>query len=222
MGAIMKLFYRAAVAVFPAIWFLASGLPVRAQDRDNPPEAPPQEEGADSEELSPAELEEKFRKDQAAEKEQVGKMMKVFTALEGSWSGQESLKYEEDVLPPKEWKDQWEGNFVMGGRYFEMTGQTSGEDMNSAYKWVCTFDPTVGKYRAWYFGDTGQNEYTGKLSQDGTHVIWSAKSPISGSESRFTMKAEGNRLKCHGTDTLADGRLLSTQTSEYTRKRVEL
>jgi hypothetical protein len=48
------------------------------------------------------------------------------------------------------------------------------------------------------------------------------KSEINGSQSRFTMKAEGNRVKCHGTDVLADGTLFSTQTSEYTRKRVEL
>ena len=55
-----------------------------------------------------------------------------------------------------------------------------------------------------------------------TAFIWTVKSEINGAESRFTMKAEGNRVKCHGTDTLVDGTLFSTQTSEYTRKRVEL
>ncbi len=189
------------------------------------PSEPDEPEGSGESEqpkLSPEQLQERFKKEAEQEKLEVGKMMKVFTSLEGAWTGSESLRYEENRLPEKNWKDEWEGKYTMGGRYFEMTGQTSGEDMNSAYKWICTWDASQKRYRAWYFGDNSQNEYSGKLSQDGKFVTWAVKSELNGSQSRFTMKAEGNRVKCHGTDVLSDGTLFSTQTSEYTRKRVEL
>jgi len=186
------------------------------------PDAPGETGEPEQPKLSPEQLQERFKKEAELEKLEVSKMMKVFSSLEGAWTGSESLLYEENRLPEKNWKDEWEGKYTMGGRYFEMTGQTSGEDMNSAYKWICTWDASQKRYRAWYFGDNSQNEYSGKLSQDGKFVTWAVKSEINGSQSRFTMKAEGNRVKCHGTDVLADGTLFSTQTSEYTRKRVEL
>ena len=220
----MKLKFLPASASFALCLLLATPPLSRAQDEKEPDaKGPDEEEPADPQApLSPDELEQRLKKEQEAEKTTVDKMMKVFTALEGAWTGRESLRYEEDRLPAKSWKDEWEGKFTFGGRYFEMSGQTSGDDLNSAYKWVCTYDAALQRYRAWYFGDNSQNEYSGKLSQDGKHVIWSIKNQGNGSESRFTMKAEGNRVKCHGTDTLADGTLFSTQTSEYTRKRVEL
>ena len=180
---------------------------------DSPEEAAPP---------TPQELQERFKKEREMETAQIEKMMKVFKVLEGAWTGKETLTYEENRLPEKTWKDEWEGKFTFGGRYFEMLGQTAGEDMNSAYKWICTYDVAQQRYRAWYFGDNAMNEYSGALAKDGTHVVWSIKSELNGSESKFTMKAEGNRVKCHGTDTLADGSLFSTQTSEYTKKRVEL
>ena len=216
----MKLTSRIALTCFTALLLGAAPSPLWAEE---PPTEPAAEESAEpSEKLSPKELEERFRQQQEAEKAMVAKMMKVFTALEGAWTGQETLRYEEDRLPEKTWKDEWEGKFTMGGRYFEMAGQTKGEDMTSAYKWVCTYDVAQQRYRAWYFGDNSQNEYLGSLSQDGRHVIWSVESPLNGSKTRFTMVAEGNRVKCHVTDTLADGSLFSTQSSEYSRKRVEL
>ena len=220
----MKLKFPAASTCVAACLFLVSAPILLAQDdKEKDANEPSEEEPAEPQEkLSPEEWEEKFKKDQEAEKTSVDKMMKVFTSLEGAWTGRENLRYEEDRLPAKTWKDEWEGKFTFGGRYFEMDGQTTGDDMNSAYKWVCTYDVAVQQYRAWYFGDNSHNEYSGKLSQDGKHVIWSIKNESNGSETRFTMKAEGNRVKCHGTDTLADGTLFSTQTSEYTRKRVEL
>ena len=221
----MKLkFLPASYTCCVALLWLTQPACLRAQDaRDNDTNEPAEEEAAEPpEQLSPEAWEEKFKKEQEAEKATVSRMMKVFTALEGPWTGRESLRYEEDRLPAKNWKDEWEGKFTFAGRYFEMDGQTTGEDMNSAYKWVCTYDVTLQRYRAWYFGETSHTEYAGKLSQDGKHVIWSIKNEGNGSETRFTMKAEGNRVKCHGTDTLADGSLFSTQTSEYTRKRVEL
>jgi hypothetical protein len=195
---------------------------LRADEKQPEAAEPAEEDPAESlEPPSAEELEERLKEEAAQEKEQIDRMMKVFTTLEGSWTGRENLRYEEDVLPAKSWKDEWEGKFTYGGRYFEMLGQASGEDLNSAYKWICTWDVAQQRYRAWYFGDTSHNEYAGKLSADGTHVIWSIKSP-NGATSRFTMKAEGSRVKCHGTDVLADGSLYSTHTSEYTRKRVEL
>ena len=220
----MKLILPAAFTCFTAALLLAAPPLLRAQDAGgNEANEPAEEEpAAPDERLSPEQLEQQFKKEQEAEKATVDKMMKVFTSLEGAWTGRENLRYEEDRLPAKTWKDEWEGKFTFSGRYFEMAGQTSGDDMNSAYKWVCTYDASLQRYRAWYFGDNTQNEYSGKLSQDGKHVIWSIKNQSNGSESRFTMKAESNRVKCHGTVTLADGTLFSTQTSEYTRKRVEL
>lgn len=220
----MKIKLLPAFTYFTACLLFAAPPVLWGQEgKDAKPEAPAEEEvEEDPGQLSPEELELRLKKEQEAEKAMVDKMMKVFTSLEGAWTGKESLRYEEDRLPAKTWKDEWEGKFTFGGRYFEMAGQTSGGDLNSAYKWVCTYDVAEQRYRAWYFGDNSQNEYTGKLSQDGKHVIWSIKNTLNGSESRFTMKADGNRVKCHGTDTLADGTLFSTQTSEYTRKRVEL
>ncbi len=217
---IMKLKSCPAFTCFTALLLCAAPLQLRGEEPAAEPAA--EESAAPSEKLSPEQLEERLRQQQEAEKAIVAKMMKVFAALEGAWTGQESLRYEEDRLPEKSWKDEWEGKFTMGGRYFEMAGQTKGEDMNSAYKWICTYDAAQERYRAWYFGDNSHNEYVGSLSQDGRHVIWSVESPLNGSKTRFTMKAEGNRVKCHGTDTLADGSLFSTQSSEYTRKRVEL
>jgi hypothetical protein len=213
----MKLKFLTAFTCFTAA-VLTFSPPVRADEKEADDKEPAEE--APGGRPSPEELEKQLKEQAEQEKEQVGKMMKVFSVLEGSWTGKENLRYEEDVLPAKTWKDEWEGKYTFGGRYFEMHGQTSGE-MASSYKWICTWDANEQRYRAWYFGDSAQNEYSGKLSQDGTFVIWEIKSP-NGSTSRFTMKADGNRVKCHGTDTLADGSLFSTQTSEYTRKRVEL
>lgn len=218
----MKLNFLTAFTCFTAIVLASMPLQLRAEEKEPEPNEPAEEEPAEPQPLpSPEELEQRLKEEAAQEKEEISKMMKVFTTLEGSWTGKESLRYEEDRLPAKSWKDEWEGKFTFGGRYFEMQGQTTGEDLNSAYKWICTWDAGLQRYRAWYFGDNSQNEYGGKLSTDGTHVIWTIRS-ANGSTSRFTMKAEGNRVKCHGTDTLADGSLFSTQTSEYTRKRVEL
>jgi hypothetical protein len=218
----MKLKFLTAFTCFTAFVLCATPPGLRADEKAPDTNEPAQEEPGDAQPpLSAEELEERIKEEAAQEKEQIAKMMKVFNSLEGSWTGRESLRYEEDRLPAKSWKDEWEGKFTFGGRYFEMLGQTAGEDLNSAYQWICTWDVALQRYRAWYFGDNSQNEYAGKLSTDGTHVIWSIKSP-NGSTSRFTMKAEGNRVKCHGTDTLADGSLFSTQSSEYTRKRVEL
>lgn len=218
----MKLKFLTACTSFYALLLLAAPPVVQAQDKPSPGDGPAEEEPAEpQEQLSPEQLEERFKQEQEKEKAEVAKMMKVFNALEGAWTGRETLTYEENRLPEKTWKDEWEGKFTFGGRYFEMTGQTAGEDMNSAYKWVCTYEVAQQRYRAWYFGDNSQNEYTGSLSQDGKHVIWTIKGE-NGSQSRFTMKADGNRVKCHGTDMLADGTLFSTQSSDYTRKRVEL
>ena len=219
----MKLKVCPPFTFFTALLLCAAPPLLRADQQEPPANEPAGEEPADpQEQLSPQQLEERFKKEQEMEKAQVAKMMKVFAPLEGAWTGRESLRYEEDRLPEKTWKDEWEGKFTMGGRYFEMAGQTTGEELNSAYKWICTYDVAQQRYRAWYFGDNSQNEYSGALSEDGRHVIWSVKSLLNGSQSRFTMKADGNRVKCHGTDTLMDGTLFSTQSSEYTRKRVEL
>ncbi|MDB6133796.1 MAG: hypothetical protein JWM59_2039 [Verrucomicrobiales bacterium] len=182
-----------------------------------------QEPDADSpDQLSPEEFKERMKKKEAADKATVAKMMKVFSSLEGEWTGQEELKFEDASTPPLQWKDQWKGVYTMGSKYFEMTGKTAGEDMNSEYKWICTYDVEAQRYRAWYFGDNAINQYVGMLSEDGKHVVWRTRSRVTGAESEFTMQAEGNRLKCRGTDTLPNGDLFSTQTSEYTRKRVDL
>lgn len=220
----MKLFPLTAFTCLTAVLLAAAAPRLHAQDKEKPDAAPPEEEPAEPQEreqLSPEELQQRLKADAELEKAEVAKMMKVFTTLEGSWTGRETLRYEENRLPEKSWKDEWEGKFTMGGRYFEMNGQTSGDDLNSAYRWICTYDVERQGYRAWYFGDNSQNEYTGKLSSDGKFVIWSIRS-ANGSESRFSMKADGNKVKCHGTDTLVDGSLFSTQSSDYTRKRVEL
>ena len=227
---------------------LVSGSPaLRAQDAEKAPEKPATEEPKPEPEQDPAkkpipetdateedaegepeeaqptpeELEEQMKEAEKEEKAVVDRMMKVFTPLEGAWTGKESLKYNDERFRDKSWKDEWSGKFTFGGRYFEMDGQTEG-DNQSAYRWVCTFDISVQRYRAWYFGDNAQNQYLGTLSADGSHVIWRTRSRETGSESEFTMKAEGNRVKCEGKDKLAGGKLFSTQSSEYTRKRVEL
>ena len=220
----MKLKFLSALVCLTVLGFFASVPLVQGQDENEADANEPAEEAPaePQDKLSPEELEQRYKAEQAAEKVTIDKMMQVFKALEGAWTGKETLKYEEDRLPEKTWKDEWEGKYTFGGRYFEMLGQTEGEDLNSAYKWICTYDVALQRYRAWYFGDNSQNEYSGKLSPDGKHVIWSIKNQLNGAETRFTMKAEGNRVKCHGTDTLADGTLFSTQSSEYTRKRVEL
>ncbi len=218
----MKLKFPSLFTGLAALLLLAAPPTLRAADEkeEDPAEEPAEE--APQRKMSPEEMEQRLKQLREAEQAQITKMMKVFQTLEGSWTGRESLRFEEEGRPSQSWKDEWEGKFTMGGRYFEMAGQTEGEDLNSSYKWICTYDVAEQRYRAWYFGDNSQNEYSGKLSQDGKHVIWTVKSEINGAESRFTMKAEGNRVKCHGTDTLVDGTLFSTQTSEYTRKRVEL
>lgn len=213
-----------AVARFAVLLLFAAPPLLRADEKEDsnnnePAEAEP---GQEPEELSPEELERRYKLLQELEKAQSDKMMKVFQSLEGVWTGHEELKYENDRFPAKTWKDVWEGKYTLGGRYFEMTGQTEGEDMNAAYKWVCSYDTGMQSYRAWYFGENSQNEYTGKLSPDGRHVVWTVRNETNGSESRFSMIADGNRLKCEGTDKLGDGSLFSTQTSEYTRKRVGL
>jgi hypothetical protein len=217
----MKLKFLTAIQCFAAILLVAAPPALRAQEKEPPSNEPDQEFPAEPEQPSAEELQERIKQEAAQEKAELTKMMNVFKTLEGAWTGEENLRYEENRLPPKTWKDVWEGKFTFGGRYFEMSGQTSGE-LASAYKWICTWDTTSQSYQAWYFGDNSQNEYTGKLSQDGKFVTWSMRNPANGAQSRFSMKAEGNRVKCHGTDTLADGSLFSTQTSEYTRKRVEL
>ena len=221
-ASIMKLKFPFLFTGLTALLLFTAPPALRAADEkeEDPAEEPAEE--APQRKMSPEELEQRLKQLRELEQAQITKMMKVFQTLEGSWTGRESLRFEEEGRPAQSWKDEWEGKFTMGGRYFEMAGQTEGEDLNSSYKWICTYDVAEQRYRAWYFGDNSQNEYGGKLSQDGKHVIWTVKSEINGAESRFTMKAEGNRVKCHGTDTLIDGTLFSTQTSEYTRKRVEL
>lgn len=210
--------------------------PLRAQEETPAPDKPETEEsrgpesgdgkeggdaeGEDQPELTPEEIEERLKKAEEREKELVRKMMRVFLPLEGEWIGKEELKFEDKRFKDKTWKDEWKGYFTMNGRYFEMEGKTS-EGNESAYRWICTYDPSVERYRAWYFGDNATNQYIGTLSEDGTHVVWRSRGE-SGSISEFTMKAVGNRVRCHGTDRLANRKLFSTQSSEYTRKSVDI
>lgn len=181
-----------------------------------------EEEESGGQELDIEELKENNKKEKEAEKASVEKMLKVFKSLEGEWVGRESLEYEPERLHGlnKAWEDEWKGFYTMDGRYFEMTGQTKGEE-SSQYRWVCTWDDEKKFYRAWYFGDGGFNRYVGQLSEDGSHVVWS-RTFENGMVSEFMMKGGKDRVNCSGTDTTAEGAVLSRTKSTYTRKRVEL
>lgn len=225
----MKKKFSLTLVVFSAALFCSAPLVSRAQEKVDGKDKPDSEEDQGREEdsdapeqMSPEEFREKMKVKEEADKATTLKMMKVFVSLEGEWIGREELNFEDPAEKDLKWKDQWKGTFIMGTKYFEMAGKTEGEEMNSEYKWICTYDPDVQRYRAWYFGENAVNQYTGMLSEDGKHVVWRSRSPISGAESEFTMEADGNRVKCRGTDKLVDGDLFSTQTSEYTRKRVDI
>ncbi len=173
-------------------------------------------------EIDMDELKERNKKEKEREAEAVAKMMKVFKGLEGEWVGKEKTEYQIEQFKPldRAWDDEWKGFYTMEGRYFEMTGQSKGEE-GSNYRWVCTWDDEKSYYRAWYFGDNGFNRYVGQLSEDKSHVVWTHQSE-NGSVSEFTMLPDKDRVKCQGTETMAGGRILSKTKSTYTRKRVEL
>lgn len=204
---------------------------VRAEDKkDKAPQKEEKKDDAPEEEEAPDEdalpdLEEFKKRSKEEEKESneiIRKMLRVFIPLEGEWTGTEEVKHSDPRYKAldKSWKDEWKGFFTMERRYFEMTGSTQGEDP-TAYRWICTWDVKEEAYRAWYFGETGQTVYTGKLSDDGKYVIWTTESEDSGSQTRFSMIPDGDRMKCSGTDRMG-GRIWAKQSSSYTRKRVEI
>lgn len=187
------------------------------------PEADPDEADPESgdREFTPEERERLIEELKRREKEVVDRMMAVFKPLAATWTGTEKLEFTDKRIPAKHWKDEWTGRYTFDGRYFEMDGRTEG-DTNSSYRWICTWDAEINRYRAWYFGDSGANEYTGVLSGDGTHVVWRSRSRGGESTSEFVMKADGNRVECEGFDKLRGGTIWSRQTSTYVRKRIDL
>jgi hypothetical protein len=152
----------------------------------------------------------------------IRRMLRVFKPLQGEWTGTEKVEHVEAKFKAldKSWKDEWKGVYTVDGRYFEMTGQTSGEESTS-YRWVCTWDVKEEAYKAWYFGETSQTVYTGELSKDGKYVVWSVENEESFSSTKFSMIADGDRVKCSGTDRIRN-RVWSRQSSSYTRKKVEI
>jgi len=209
-----------AFAAFGSCFALTS-LPGRAQQAQG---HPVQEEESD-EERPPFNLEDykkQLKEKEKAANAEIKKMLRVFKALEGEWTGKEKVEHEDEPFKifDKEWNDVWKGFFTTDGRYFEMTGQTAGEDAAS-YRWVCTWVPDEECYKAWYFGETAQTIYTGELSSDGKYVIWIREDEENETETKFSMIADGDRVKCAGTDRM-QGRVFSRQTSSYTRKKVEL
>lgn len=186
-------------------------------------EEEPAPEGEDpAEEMTPEEREERMKEYREMEKGIISKMMAVFKPLEGTWTGEEKLEYVDKSQKDKTWKDEWTGKFTFGGRYFEMDGQTEGDDP-SAYRWICTFDPDVMGYRAWYFGDRSTTEYSGTLNKEKTAVIWKTETKLQTGTytSEFTMVAKGHRVECSGADKV-NGKTNTRQSSRYTRKRISL
>ena len=197
------------------------------KEQDEKKKDAPKDEEKDesSDEAPPFDADEFKRKSKEEEKERnvvIRKMLRVFKPLEGEWTGTEKVEHREKQFKSldKEWKDVWKGYYTVDGRYFEMVGETQGEDATS-YRWVCTWDVKEEAYKAWYFGETSQTVYTGELSNDGKHVVWSVADEESGTLTRFSMIPDGDRVKCSGTDRIG-GQLWSRQSSSYTRKKVEI
>jgi hypothetical protein len=218
---LLRLLSSAAFAAF----LISTAAPVRAQDKDKEEaqeeEAPNGDEDAPKE-FNPEEFKKKNKEEAKKNEAEIRKMLKVFKSLEGEWTGTEKVEHSDDQFKAldESWKDTWKGFFTMDGRYFEMTGQTEGSQ-NTAYRWVCTWVPSEDAYKAWYFGETGQTLYTGELSSDGKYVIWSVENEDETTQTKFSMIADGDRVKCSGTDRIG-GRVFSRQSSSYTRKKVEL
>lgn len=214
---LLSLMVAALAAIFA---FTPTILPAQ----DNNDEAADEEAVPDKEELERKlkEWKEKAKEDEKKSNETIRKMLKVFKPLAGEWTGTEKVEHVEEGLKAldKEWKDTWKGFYTVDNRYFEMTGQTEGEEPTS-YRWVCTWDVREETYKAWYFGETSQTLYTGDLSGDGKHVIWTVENEANESQTKFSMIPDGDRVKCSGTDRV-NGELWSRQTSSYTRKKVEL
>jgi hypothetical protein len=185
------------------------------------------------EEKSAEDHEKEDEESEAKDKEETIKMMKVFKSLEGEWTGKEVVDYNNDLpglknKPDKEWNDTWKGFFTQEGRYFEMTGATTGK-MASTYHWTVTYDSNDNEFKAWSFGSTGYSEYEGELSDDGKSVKWSHSNEleIMDVEDTFEFRVDGNSCKAKGETTLiskdgSNSQTYSTHTSTYTRKKVEL
>lgn len=197
-----------------AATFLIAAPAAFAQDeKDDQEEAPP---------FNAEEFKKRMKEQEKEAKETVHKMLKVFKPLEGEWTGTEKIEHTEEPLKAldKEWKDEWKGFFTMEGTYFEMTGKTQGDE-STEYRWICTWDVSEETYKAWYFGVNGQTLYTGELSDDGKHVIWTTENEENNSSTKFSMIPDGDRVKCDGKDRL-NGRIWSRQSSSYTRKKVAI
>jgi hypothetical protein len=163
-------------------------LPLQAQDKkedapkgekkDKPSKEAEEDDSSEDapEPFDPEEFKKRMKEEEKESNATIRKMLRVFKPLEGEWTGTEKVEHVEKPFQPldKEWKDEWKGFFTVDGRYFEMTGQTSGEE-TTTYRWVCTWDVKEEQYKAWYFGETSQTLYTGDLSKDGKYVIWTVE-----------------------------------------------
>ena len=216
---------RLVSASASALILFAAASPVHAQDKKE--QVQQKDDSSDEEEDAPREFNPDEFKKQNKERtkkneEEIRKMLKVFKSLEGEWTGEEKIEHADEQFKALDeaWNDTWKGFYTMDGRYFEMTGQTSGSQ-NTSYRWVCTWVPAEETYKAWYFGETGQTLYKGELSSDGKYVIWSVENEDESTETKFSMIADGDKVKCSGTDRI-QGRVFSKQSSSYTRKKLEL
>jgi len=208
-----------------AAFLVSTATPLRAQD--NKKAAQEEDESSDEEdapqkEFNPEQFKKENKERTKKNEEEIRKMLKVFKTLEGEWTGTEKIEHSDDQFKAldESWKDTWKGFFTVDGRYFEMTGQTDGAQ-NTSYRWICTWVPSEETYKAWYFGETGQTLYTGELSSDGKYVIWSVENEDETTQTKFSMIADGDKVKCSGTDRI-EGKVFSRQSSSYTRKKVEL
>lgn len=197
----------------------------KPKTREAPKKEQAKEDADQAEEQAEADLEK-------AETAAIAAKLSVFKSLEGEWTGEEKIEYNEQLYKGKnnvvKWKDEWKGFFTNKGRYFEMTGKTKG-DVESTYHWYVTYDTQNEEFRAWSFGSNGWGEYVGQLTDDSKAVLWEKNRE--GEEvditDTFELRATGDKCTASGETKIVskDGRIsrnYAKQNSSYTRKQIEI
>ena len=216
----LKTRWNCCVTAAVALALLLGLVSALAQESPSPPR---QEEGTpDADEgAAPSEQPEPVPAEIDGEK-LVREKMQIFRAYEGEWDGVQSYA-EAEGNPAFESKGSWTGSFQLDGMYLEMDGFSDYQSGRSLYRWMITYDVSLGKYRAWTFNSNGiVTDWLAQYDPEQKELTWhfvDARTRIRG---WLKTQTQPNVLTGHGMAKTDGARVLSDYQLSFKRKKIRI
>ncbi|MGK0188789.1 MAG: hypothetical protein ACI9R3_004603 [Verrucomicrobiales bacterium] len=148
--------------------------------------------------------------------------MQLFRAYEGEWEGTQSYA-EAEGNPAYESKGGWIGQFRLNGMFFEMDGHSTYESGESSYRWMITYDVSLGKYRAWTFNSNGiVTDWLGFYDETHKTLVWRFVDPTTGIRGWLRTQTQPNLVTGQGMAKTDGAGVLSDYRLKFKRKKLRI